>query len=1726
MAESVTKTDRVRRKRLWPKVVLGLVVLLVAVVALLPMIAGAVAPGYVESSINASINGKAKVQGLSLGYFSGQRVGPVVVTDEAGKKVGELSVAVKRGLLGLAGVAFGKADLGTIDVSGSVALDIAPDGTTTIDRLLKKSAGAPAPGAGTATGPASKGEARVVPNLKGVLNIDELEVTVNDQRPGRGTAAVRHLKGGGTFSTRDSINIQLAALPEIVQPGKPASAGTFKMSATISSLFNEKGQATPENAKVDVKIDGESLPTALVDAFAPDLGAMALMGEKLGIKVDASGSMRDLKATLRMDSLGVNADAELAYSDTEAGRWVSIAKPVTLWVDGQRALSMPMVAKALAGQDQLAISQAPEVKIAIESMKVRLPGEGQDARAVDMRGSGVRMTISSGATKGTVRVPGPDGKPGAAQAFEIAPIKGSLEAADLSKAASFVLGTTATLDGKPAGEIAANVKIDGLLDEKGAIRTMPGSVDGTVALRQLATAIAQPFVQSAGLDLNRDVGPTLDVEIATTQQDTPSLPADANPADFAYRIINLRIDSRNVKGTGRVGLFDKGNQIRTLKDEPWKGQARPNAPDSSVQRTEALELRIEQLGPTLNGLLAASGVTNATGLPVTVSVRDVGIDLLSLKTKSSDPKALSPDLRGITGIVEVKTGQGGLSVPLYPGKPASNVGVMPSTTVIDLTKLRGGDLSVALNAAATLDGQPAGTIAASIAGTKLLNKDGALVLDQPQRLAAKVSVDNVRTALAQPFLADAGLDLPADIGPTVNVQLSATNLVPVEKAAIAAAAGAELRVSSERLSVIASLDFDGSTLRTAGGTGGAVDIQYQKPGALFGRFLKSDSGVRVSPDGWLKVAVRDLVVPVEKVKGEKGETLAPAIAKAQAGAEFSIGGFEMQPILANGQANGEALKIASVQASASLVPGKTPTLGMKGSMSQGALVSTIDGGFELPGLVTNGALTPKMARPVGQLTIKDLPTLLAKLVPPGEGTPAKDGQPAKAPMDLAGVVQGAMGPAFTVKLKSDKVGSATPTSPGGVKATFNLESQRLNGYLVASIDEPALNFEGGAFNVKSNPDAFGLLMKSLTPGQAPTLTLFSPMSVGLKIEPVKLPMLGGGGGAGFSPDWSKAGVLKARMLTESPVLIDGLVMVEDEQKNKKPTGPAGVDTGSTIDFAVPLSALKGGAEAIKVDMELKLLQGGPGGKLGLLKINADAPMESKGGVEGGEAPLSAKIAFTEVDTARIDAVLGQPGLVSQALGKTMTLTGDARVRLPSKEGEQPRAEATIAFDSELAKTNRPMQLVMDAERMALKDPAVIDWTMRKEWAERTLLGVKPGTKPEDIPVRFAGPTAVKVTIPKAALGAGEAMFKPGVFGLDAIVQMPRIDLVSGSTPAAPLRDFQLRVMNADKPGQIGFSVQAQHEGGTPDKPALKVGGNVVNLSDAAGKLTSDAARLNATGEANNFPLGLVDALAKQKGLLVEALGPTGQMKFGVQELWEKGGVIALQASSARASANLKGRIENGAFVNENPAVFTLAEISPGLGKKLVPKLGTFEKKLEDGPAKITISSLRAPIDGDLAKLNGDVVFELGTARFQTDDIFGTILKAVGGKQAGKLGQRIEPFKAKIVNGVVNYERFRLPIGEFTLDTRGSINLVNDSLDIITYFPVDTLSDDAAKFFKQGLGQLGGGGAAPMLPFRLRGPSAKPKLEPDVGLFAEEALSGLKEDPGKLLEGLLKKKEKK
>jgi hypothetical protein len=197
--------------------------------------------------------------------------------------------------------------------------------------------------------------------------------------------------------------------------------------------------------------------------------------------------------------------------------------------------------------------------------------------------------------------------------------------------------------------------------------------------------------------------------------------------------------------------------------------------------------------------------------------------------------------------------------------------------------------------------------------------------------------------------------------------------------------------------------------------------------------------------------------------------------------------------------------------------------------------------------------------------------------------------------------------------------------------------------------------------------------------------------------------------------------------------------------------------------------------------------------------------------------------------------------------------------------------------------------------------------------------------------------------------------------------------------------------------------------------------------------------------------------------------------------------------------------------------------------KGLPAIGSFEKRKEDAPATISAYNLMVPVDGDLRKLNGRLVVDLGSAQFAASNAFSAILKATGQKQSTQIGQRLQPFEMNFKDGVGSYEKILLPLGEFRLGTSGSFDLVNKQMDVITYIPFGALTDEAAGKLNTGLGKLVGGivpkiEEATMVPFRTRGSFENPKTEPDLEAFGKNFIDTVR--PDKLLKDIFKEKEKK
>ena len=121
-----------------------------------------------------------------------------------------------------------------------------------------------------------------------------------------------------------------------------------------------------------------------------------------------------------------------------------------------------------------------------------------------------------------------------------------------------------------------------------------------------------------------------------------------------------------------------------------------------------------------------------------------------------------------------------------------------------------------------------------------------------------------------------------------------------------------------------------------------------------------------------------------------------------------------------------------------------------------------------------------------------------------------------------------------------------------------------------------------------------------------------------------------------------------------------------------------------------------------------------------------------------------------------------------------------------------------------------------------------------------------------------------------------------------------------------------------------------------------------------------------------------------------------------------------------------------------------------------------------------------------------------------------------------IGQRLEPLTVTVQNGVATYPKWRLPLGEFVIETEGTVDLVNRQVDVVTWIPLGALTDKAAGVFNTGIGgTLGKIGLDRMstLPFRTRGSMDKPETNADLELFGKQTIKNI--NPGNLINDLLK-----
>ncbi|MFU8830298.1 MAG: hypothetical protein ACNA8P_12815, partial [Phycisphaerales bacterium] len=217
-----------------------------------------------------------------------------------------------------------------------------------------------------------------------------------------------------------------------------------------------------------------------------------------------------------------------------------------------------------------------------------------------------------------------------------------------------------------------------------------------------------------------------------------------------------------------------------------------------------------------------------------------------------------------------------------------------------------------------------------------------------------------------------------------------------------------------------------------------------------------------------------------------------------------------------------------------------------------------------------------------------------------------------------------------------------------------------------------------------------------------------------------------------------------------------------------------------------------------------------------------------------------------------------------------------------------------------------------------------------------------------------------------------------------------------------------------------------------------------------------------------------------------------------------------------------GRFEDGTLILGDGAAsrtnITLSEITPEVSARvfepLFPLLRAFEKSRGQAPTMVTVTSagLRVPTDGDLSKLNGNINLNLGTVRFEAGDLLAAVLSATANRTAGELGETIPPVLVRFTNGVANYDQIEIPMGDLTLRTRGSIDLVNQRMDIIVLLPLDFVSGDLRRAAER-VPLLR---EAAVLPMRARGDIGRARLEIDPSALGDALPRALEESLNELI----------
>lgn len=1619
---SKEKADKRRKRSRVGRVVIAIAALLLIAVALLPTIASWIAPGIIASQASNAIAGRVEVSSVSLGWFGSQKVTGVRVFTDTGEQRAEIDAAADKGLLSLA---LAGGDYGTVRIAGSA--DLSPDeqGRGFLEHTIGIEPAPPEPAKADrpkrepkedtpdrpresrpAAQPAPQAEPITLPpNLKASLVLDNLSITYTDPAAGSngngGLDALRvdNLAGTVNLNTAGETNAKIRATIGARRAGETiyADSGSFELTARVTGLTDAAGVVQTDTASIEADAALTDLSTALLDTMPEyaGLGEQAL-GRTANATLSARGTGADLAVTLDANAESLDAHAPLRVSLTDSR--ITAPEPITARLDLDRlaGLAGSAVDDLRAPDADLYVHAFPEINLTITGLNAPIP----QSESLDLRGAGAVVTLDIGELPATMT------EPTTGQRRDVTLIPGTitLDAADLAEPVRLTADVRTSVDGADAGTLTADLTASNLLDSEGAPATTP-SLRGEINARSLSVAAVQPIAAAAGVDLIALLGDTADLAIVASPLE--SAQAGDDPLATA---VTIEGTAPRASVTGRVTLAN------------------------SVVNAKSIVAKLDRLDPVLAGMLAPAGIELIEASGAELSIRDLTANLEQIGEGDYSAAAATVTAK-LTSFAATMT----------------ETGETVATTVLNARAVAaplGEGVSMTSNVNLRMNDAPAGVLSADLTAAGLLDSNGAPRQGLPSRIAGTITAEKVRTAALQPFLGTDALSLPKDIGPAIDLTLTASSSPSADDPAGAIPpTDLTLDIASDKLNGRGAFRLEADRVST---TGEGLTLTLAQVGSVLERTGALGETVRLNKPGWLRLTLAGLDLPLDP----EGT---PVPEKATGNAELRIAGVVVA-------ANNEAASFDNLVAALALTPDAAPVLTLDGATTSGEKKGTIKGRVELRNaFAATAADGTLLARPVGKVELRRIPTSIAGLA--GVTLPVDGG----GTVALADLAAAATGPDIDLTLElgspdADKISATTELRSARTMLTGNAS---LRPGPAGEIELLDINAEG---EIRLTQYLARTMARAFAPSQYHAVSIPEPGQIAITTK------------------------TNAKGVVSTEIALDRTTLAN----LPAPDGAGGFQTLDPIALVgaltaqAPLAVLKADPGTHAVNMKASLegySSDAPDTRALTLRANAATTLvEMK---PSGETTADVRIATQR--TEWLDALAGLDGLLTEAVGKNLRL--DAALNAEAaKDGSMGDGTASIEITSPNLKTASPITLALSSEKLELTEPAEINWTLSKK-----LMDILAPVK-EDATGQLTIARSIPVTL------RAEELRLP----LGGAPTQTRAKATL-SAPALPLRfpdgsEHEYRGLTATlttKPNSNAATLVASAtDPSAPKVKALGIDAVVVGLPDGTEEWTPDGLALTGKAQLRAFPVRLLDAMAAGDGTLVEMLGQSLRLDADIERFPRRGGTFVFDARTEQARTGINATVrlhpadrDRLAAILDEPMRTVLTHFAYEISNKSVPLLPMFARvekiEGEHQPATVTINRLVAPTDGDVALIIMQGTVDPGVVDFDLDQGLETILKAAGQRDAGVAGDRLEPFTIAMNKGVASFSDLAVPFGEFVFTGEGKIDLVRETEDIVLHIPAGALAAEA-------LGSAGGLLESVTIPVRRKGPlGQKNQWTPDL-----------------------------